>query len=123
MFLHQPDEGMAVPVLLDFENNTLTVRVPSVDELENDYAVYDDLSGILGAVSGNHREQVSFARRFSQECSKTFRDQLSSGKVTVSQLRKLVEKHVGQTAGRQGARVVPFPVAEEPARASLGDES
>jgi hypothetical protein len=88
-FLHQPDAGMVVPVLLDFKHGKLAVRVPSVDELENDYAVYDELSEAIGAVSGVHRDQVRFAGKFSRECSTAFRDQLSAGKLTVSELRRL----------------------------------
>ena len=99
VFLHKPDAGIVVPVLLDLENKKLTVRVPSVVELEDDYAVYDDLGDVLLAVSLEHRGEVNFARKFSQECSTAYRDQLSTGKLTVSELRRLVEDHLRRAAG------------------------
>lgn len=98
-FLHQPDAGMVVPVLLDLKSKTLAVRVPSIDELEHDYAVYDELSDVLDAVGKAHFEEVSFARKFSQEYSRTFRDQIETGTLTVSELRGLVESHFQRAVG------------------------
>ena len=97
-FLHQPDAGMVVPLVLDFKSKQLAVRVPSIDELENEYAVYDELSEVLNVVSRGHRDQVNFAGRFSQECSKTFRDQLATGQLTISELRLLVQDYLRRAA-------------------------
>ena len=122
LFLHQPDAGMVVPILLDFRHKKLAVRVPSVDELENDYAVYDGYGEMLRAVSDSHRVQVEAAGQFSRECSKVFRDQISTGRLTVAELRKLVQGHVrhitqGQSVARKTAAAAPaseaFPVQEE----------
>ena len=82
------------------------MRVPSVDELENDYAVYDEIREMPRAVSRIHRRRVSFARKFSQECSKSFRDKLATGKLTVFELRKLVEGRVLR-AGAYHPKVTP----------------
>lgn len=124
VFLHQPDAGMVVPVLLDLENKKLTVRVPSVDELENDYAVYDELSEMLQALDHIHRDRVDFARKFSQECSKALRNQLSTGKLTVSAMRGFVEnqiRHAGTFQSKAAPSEASTPMAVAFARALSAD--
>lgn len=89
-FLYNPSTGMEVPVLLDLESKILNIKMPSVYELEDDYASYEDIDDIKRNVNDVDKKRIEYARRFSQECTKLFRVQILSGKITISQLRELV---------------------------------
>lgn len=96
VFLHQPQEGLAVPVVLNFNTQSMTVAVPSVDELEHDYAVYEDLASLMRAAGRSRRHFIDLAEQFSRECSTQFSEQISAGDVTVAGLRKLVNERYPQ---------------------------
>lgn len=103
---------MSVPVLLDFRSEQLSVRVPSVDELEHDYVVYDEFAELLRAVDRRRRDQIGFARRFSWECSKIFQEQIATGKLTIYELRSMAESHLQRASSDLAA--VGGSASEEP---------
>ncbi len=110
VFMHQPESGIAVPVLLDLGRDTLSVRMPSVDELEHDYAVFDDIEDMRQEVVGASREKVNFAERFSRQYSTLLRDRILEGKVTIAELRAAVEKHLARAvAAVDGSARAPDP--------------
>lgn len=92
-FVHQPDRGLAVPIVLDMRANTLNVAVPTTDELEHDYAVYDDLEEMAEAAGQEKWDAIQFAERFSREYTKEFKTQIDAGDITVAGLRKLIATH------------------------------
>lgn len=103
VFIHQPDGGIAVPVLLDLDNRKYRIQIPSVSELENDFAVYDSLRDVRRAIGAGGGDQIDSAVEFSREYSSLFRDQLRSGKLTVAALRDMVNAHRRQQAGPPAA--------------------
>lgn len=90
-FLHQPDAGLVVPVLLDFEKAIIEVRVPSVYELRSNFVVYGSFDEALSVLDQTRRTLAIYARRFAQECCKVLYDQGSLLNKTIFQLRTLVE--------------------------------
>ena len=90
-----------MPVLLNLQSKEFAVRVPSVHELENDYAVYDELDEMLGAVGEGRRHLVEFARRLSQVCSREFGKEISTGNMPVSGIRRLVEDYIRAAMAQQ----------------------
>ena len=92
VFLHQPDIGMVFPVVCDFKRMKLSIGMPSIDELEDDYAVYDEIDEVLAAVDNDKRMLVEAAGTFSAECSKYFHDEISKNNLKISQLRELAKK-------------------------------
>jgi hypothetical protein len=93
LFLHQPEDGLAVPVILNFETGFLSVGVPSIEELAHDYAVYDELDDAVRAVGRKHGRLISLARSFSQMYTALFSSQIEAGELTVAQLRNRVVGH------------------------------
>jgi hypothetical protein len=96
LFLHQPEDGLAVPVILNFETGVLSVGVPSIEELAHDYAVYDELNDAVRAVGWKRGRLISLARNFSRMYTALFSSQIEAGELTVAQLRNLVFGHYHQ---------------------------
>jgi hypothetical protein len=94
MFLHQPEDGLAVPVIVMFNTHTIHVDMPSINELEHDYAVFDTIDDAIRAVVPEKRAIIQAARQFSRHYSEVFRDQISSGNLTIPALRELVHRHM-----------------------------
>lgn len=99
IFLYEPDQGLGIPVMLQFASNSLYVGMPPVERLEHDYAVYDELDELIAAAGRGRGRLIRTAQRFSREYSKLFSDQIVAGELTIAQLRKLVSAHFARSAG------------------------
>lgn len=104
VFLHKPEAGLAVPVLLNLEKKRFSVAIPSPYDLENHYSVFDDPDQAAKTAGQDKLKFIKLAEQFSRLYSAHFATQIRSGNLTISSLRKLVEKqHSRQSsAGDQG---------------------
>ena len=101
MFLHQPEDGLAVPVIVDFDKKSIDIGIPDVEELANDYAIYDELDDAVRAAGRGHGKLIRQAYRFSRRYTKQFSSQIEAGDLTVVSLRKLVNNYIRRVKRNQ----------------------
>ena len=114
VFIHQPDGGLAVPILLNVEGRKYRIQIPSVRELEDEFVIYENLGKVRRAVGTGGGDQIDLAVEFSRRYSKLFCDQLRLGNLTVAALRKLVNEHYRQQASPSATEASGKTDAEVP---------
>lgn len=90
IFLYQPEEGLAVPVFVDFGAKKVLIGMPEISELERDYIIYESDTQLADAAGPQHAETVRLAQSFSRHFSEVFRDEIERGDITIAQLRALI---------------------------------
>ena len=90
LFVHRPDAGMAVPVLVDLATGTHEVRIPAVQALAEDFATFDDMHGVLGRLDGEPRRRAMLAPALSRRYTRMLGPDLSDPALTVGDMRRLL---------------------------------
>lgn len=89
LFVHQPDAGLAVPVVADTGSSSLAIGMPSVTELEGEFAVYDDASEVVAAHGQAVGAVLSRAMELSRSLSEKHGAMLANGSITPGELKRL----------------------------------
>lgn len=107
VFLHKPEAGLAVPVLLNLVKKRFSVVIPSPHDLENHYWVFEEADEAVKVAGQDKRKFIKLAESFSRIYSVHFSAQIRSGKLTIASLRKLVEQQHSRQSGKDPAAKDP----------------
>ena len=93
VFLHKPEAGFSVPVLLNLEKKRFSVTIPSPYDLENHYWVFEGAEEAVKAAGRDKRKVINLAHSLSRLYSRHFSAEIKSGDLTIASLRKLIEQY------------------------------
>ncbi len=113
IFVHQPKDGLAVPVMLDIDGRSLRLGVPTMEELENDFAVYYDIDDAIRAAGPSWEPSLSAAQKFSRHYSERFQSQIDEGDITLAALCRLVYEDYRKYTSKTNHDLTVVPMAAE----------